>query len=144
MCRLKVLGELPALAIVDFSECGGGDADGLSQFIDNMLKFGVVWHKTCKNSVDNQKVLRAEKKRKSDSTEGKHSPVKTRKKSEQTERDSLLCFFCDEVIKEGLRKAATFDLDKKVREAAKMIGDRRLLRKLSEGDMVAIDAVYHV
>ena len=42
-----------------------------------------------------------------------------------------------------LRKASTLGLDKRVRDRAQMLGDKRLLRKISSGDMVAIDAVYH-
>ena len=45
--------------------------------------------------------------------------------------------------RQELRKASTLGLDKKVRDCAQMLGDKRLLRKLSSGDMVAIDAVYH-
>eukprot|EP00112_Aurelia_sp_Birch-Aquarium-sp1_P005412 Seg1614.17 transcript_id=Seg1614.17/GoldUCD/mRNA.D3Y31 product="hypothetical protein" protein_id=Seg1614.17/GoldUCD/D3Y31 len=55
------------------------------------------------------------------------------------------CFFCG---KEGddskkLHKAATFQIDQQVRRAAALVKDTELLGKLSAGDMVALDAVYH-
>ena len=78
------------------------------------------------------------------------SPVKTRRLSGESSTSlykpiaTPVCFFCDEVgNKPELRKASTLVLDKRVRDCAKMLGDKRLLCKLSSGDMVAIDAVYH-
>ena len=45
--------------------------------------------------------------------------------------------------KQELGKASTLGLEKRIRECAYLIGDKRLLCKLSLGDMVAIDAIYH-
>ena len=45
--------------------------------------------------------------------------------------------------KQELRKASTLGLEKRVRDCAYLIGDKRLLCKLSLDDMVAIDAIYH-
>ena len=42
-----------------------------------------------------------------------------------------------------MRVAATYDLDEKVRKCAIDLGDSKLLSKLAEGDVIAIDAVYH-
>ena len=54
------------------------------------------------------------------------------------------CIFCSEVgNRKELRRAATLGLDRKVRECARLVGDKDLLAKLAAGDMVAIDAVYH-
>ena len=52
------------------------------------------------------------------------------------------CFFCGKELGQ-LRKACTFRLDKKVRECAKVLQDSDLLAKLSCGDMMAQDALYH-
>ena len=78
------------------------------------------------------------------------SPVKSRRLSDESSTSlykslaTTVCFFCDEVgNKQNLRKAATLGLDKRVRDCAQMLGDKRLLCKLSSGGMVAIDAVYH-
>ena len=59
------------------------------------------------------------------------------------ENDDLLCFFCGKGKPQNLRRASTFKLDKKVRECAMTLQDFDLLAKLSEGDMIAQDAMYH-
>ena len=78
------------------------------------------------------------------------SPVKSRHLSGESSTSlykplaTPVCLFCDEVgNKQNLRKASTLGMGKRVRECAQMIGDKLLLCKLSSGDMVAIDAVYH-
>ena len=52
------------------------------------------------------------------------------------------CFFCEETSGE-LHRASTFNLDRNVRESAHILNDTFLLGKLSAGDMVALDAMYH-
>ena len=55
------------------------------------------------------------------------------------------CLFCDKPAgDEQFRKCETLELDLKVRKYATTIGDADLLRKLSVGDLVAIDACYHL
>ena len=55
-----------------------------------------------------------------------------------------ICFFCRQAAgNEGLREAATFKLDHRVRAAATLLQDTELLGQLSAGDMVAIEAKYH-
>ena len=53
-----------------------------------------------------------------------------------------MCFFCEK-ISNDLHEAATFQIDEHVRKCAAVIGDMKLLSKLSAGDMVAIEARYH-
>ena len=59
------------------------------------------------------------------------------------ENDDLLCFFCGKRKSQNLRKASTFKTDKKVRKCSMAVQDFDLLAKLSEGDMIAQDAMYH-
>ncbi len=55
------------------------------------------------------------------------------------------CFFCDAGSESGdLRKASIFRLHKRVKQCAEILNDSMLLGKLSAGDMMAQDAVYHV
>lgn len=159
---LRSLDELPSFVHVDelvnidvFSESnigGGGSAcvelnTYSNECVQMMVTHGVLWHKSCKNAVDNQKVERA-KRRCEDEPENTHdvaSPVKARRKS-HVAPSSDLCFFCEQTIScsKSSRRASTLGLDKNVREAAIATGDRKLLGKLSGGDMVARDAVYHL
>ena len=56
------------------------------------------------------------------------------------------CFFCEQDLTQAVkykRVAATFALDKRVRQYATDLGDSRLLTKLAGGDMVATEAEYH-
>ena len=129
----------------------GGDVDHI---IERMENNGAVWHKSCRNKVDNQKVIRA--KRKHDETIVSSS-IKTRTISSESETmstgshgddDIKTCIFCGEVgeIKRrgSFHKAATFGLHSKVCKCAETLGDRKLISKLSAGDMIAIDAEYHL
>ena len=52
------------------------------------------------------------------------------------------CFFCGQ-SNETLHKASTFDIDERVRKCALVLQDTLLLAKLSAGDMISQDAVYH-
>ncbi|KAG0715668.1 hypothetical protein GWK47_011424 [Chionoecetes opilio] len=55
-----------------------------------------------------------------------------------------ICFFCNKPAGTAdLHEAATKELDKNVRRCATELGDTELLAKLSEGDMIAIEAKYH-
>ena len=50
--------------------------------------------------------------------------------------------FCEE--SDGyLRIARTFDIDQRVREGALLLSDEKLMAKLSESDIHAIEAKYH-
>lgn len=149
--ELKDLDELPDFVFVnDISVWAGCDSTGSTQdIVQLMMSNKVVWHKSCRNAVDNQKIQRARKKH-----QESFSPVKTRRMnsgaksitqaSTSIKTEDTPCFFCDEVgNKKELRKAATLGLDKKVRDCAQALGDKHLLSKLSAGDMIAVDAVYH-
>ena len=55
---------------------------------------------------------------------------------------SSSCFFCDKDIEEGKRhRVSTIALDKRIR--ANEMSDTKLIAKLSEGDMISKDAIYH-
>ena len=61
--------------VVDHISGGGGAKD----IVQLMMSNQVVWHKSCRNAIDNQKVERARKRKKQD--EESVSPVKTRRTS---------------------------------------------------------------
>lgn len=105
-----------------------------------------VWHRTCKNKIDNQKVERASKaaEKHKCNMEDNHSPVKTRKMVGHTLEKTQCCFFCGADESSGkLFSVRTFSVDKNVRDYAEALRDRFLLGKLSEGDLHALDARYH-
>ena len=57
--------------------------------------------------------------------------------------DELAWFFCDDTTG-NLTKVETVSLDSHVRQIAEVLRDTKLLAKLSGGNMVAIDAQYHL
>ena len=57
--------------------------------------------------------------------------------------DELALFLCDDTTG-NLTKVETVSLDSHVRQIAEVLRDTKLLAKLSGGDMVAIDAQYHL
>ena len=103
------------------------------------------WNQTCRSKLDTQKLQRAQKRKESDVLQA--SPVKTRRsiESKSQSEPELSCIFCeDEAGPAGFHKASTFDLDFKVKKCTTDLQDRKLLSKLAGGDMVAIDAHYHM
>ena len=115
---------------------------------NTLLKNKASWHKSCKDKVNSTKLKRAQKRRKQEDATS-HSPVKTRRTSlvgegRPNENESK-CFFCNNVAgPSGLHKASTFEIDRSVRESAIKLKDTDLLAKLAGGDMVAIEAKYHL
>ena len=78
MKELKDLGELPECVLDIFGD-GDGDGGALgdgNNLVHLMQVNHVVWHKSCRNSIDNKKVERARKRKKDEELV---SPVKTRR-----------------------------------------------------------------
>lgn len=115
-------------------------------FLEKKAKF----HKTCKLKVSDLKLERLVKRinnlKEEVESEDKQSDIVEKRKSDRfnpSDRETkLVCFFCNN--EEGnLHKASTFKLHCRVHHYAKLLDDAELLSKLSEGDMIAQDAVYH-
>ena len=92
-------------------------------------------------------------------TESKFSPVKKRlRRSEESSsrrnddeehkapRFERRCFICDEVGDKTWesRKAMTFNLNHRVLQAATLTNNESLKRKFLDGDIIALDAEYHL
>ena len=159
LLELRNLTKLPSSVIEDDLICNNEP----SIIAEEMFKNKAVWHHTCRSSADEQKVKRArveQKKRHADAESSLASPVKTRRSlansSCPTTGDGLSstdllqtdpCFICSERGEQrwgGCHRAATLGIHEKVWSCAQALQDRVLLAKLSAGDMVAIDAVYHL
>ena len=128
-----------------------------------LCKKNAVWHTLCRSKHDKQKVERAQKKYTKCETREAANPssVKTRRSctnkdvkescndspSNDVNPDEEPCLICGEKGERrwgGCHKAATLGIHEKVWAAAKILQETILLAKLSAGDMVAIDAVYHL
>ena len=155
ICDLSEYGDLPRFVIVEDLLSGSGDGVDTSSRIVQLMKMNkVVWHKNCRSAVNQQKVDRA--KRKSEVSVQCQSPIKTKQQSSFRENEpgpstenndslGIKCFFCEKAGDEkDLRKASTLGLDEKGHDAARRAGDVRLQAKLSKGDMIVLEAVYHL
>ena len=119
------------------------DGTGISQ---TLHKNNARWHKSCYLAYCPQKLERAIKRRNEDEGTDCASPVKTRRSiGPLPSSNKDICFFCEEpsTKKNKLIKAVTDNIDIQVRGYVKAIGDRKLETKLADGDMHAIDAMYH-
>jgi len=59
-----------------------------------------------------------------------------------TSKAKKSCFFCGSSL-ETLHEASTFNIDTVVRECAHQLQDKVLIAKLSAGDMISQETVYH-
>ena len=110
------------------------------------------WHKNCYLRFNSTELNRARKRNSSAamlSDEGVSSSVCKHTRSSTplpTTSEEKLCFFCDQraAQKDPLHKASSFGMNSRVRRCALALQDHALIAKLSAGDMIAIDAMYHL
>jgi hypothetical protein len=121
--------------------------DGSNGIEETLTRHKAKWHKTYYILCNATKVERARKSIQQTST---LSPVKHHLRSKSAPPCPMqtpdpfqpACLFCDGT-NGNLHKAETMSLDARVRGMALDLRDSKLLAKLSTGDMIAIEAVYH-
>ncbi|XP_076031372.1 uncharacterized protein LOC143019540 isoform X1 [Oratosquilla oratoria] len=112
-----------------------------------MVANSAVYHKTCQLRYNRTKLQRAEK-RKRVTVDDSHNtgackPIRSLSVSTGNSGPPS-CFFCEQPAgSERLHEAVTFTIDRHVRDCATLLEDSTLLRKLSAGDMVALECKYH-
>lgn len=142
LIKFSELGELPGSFHLERLDDGHGIEAA-------MVAHGAQYHQTCRLQYNNTKLQRAQKralKKEGQSDEEQSVCKRTRahSRSSSTEKVPETCFFCGQPAgANSLRKAATFQMDRRVRACATLLGDTELLGRLSGGDMVALDAQYH-
>lgn len=104
------------------------------------------WHDLCRLECNITKLQRAEKRKRPIEDVGDVSKKFTRQSLGETSTSTETCFFCGKPAPDGgsLCTASTFGVDVHVRQCALKLQDKRLLAKLSAGDLIAQDAQYHV
>ena len=112
-----------------------------------VLRFrNVKYHKSCRSKFDSCHVSkRMENKTKRTFQEvASERPVSTRSSYKSANFKENVCFFCDlEDREENLHTARTFQLNENVKYTAIETGNKKIMTKFSEGDMVETEAVYH-
>ena len=111
---------------------------------ETLMIHSAKWHKTCSLKFNKQALQRVSRKQtKQRSQNAGTSGVQTRSAFSHTIALDL-CFFCNEPAgTTNLHEASTHKLDMKVRRCALQLEDRKLLGKLSAGDMIALETKYH-
>ena len=56
----------------------------------------------------------------------------------------IICFFCEKDVIGSDRNAMTKDLYERLNDCAEVLEDKKLIAKLSAGDLVAQEAKYHL
>ena len=113
-----------------------------------------VFHKSCIARYNKQKLNRKRKREESNedvsNSESNALSVENTLSSRTTRRSfevknfTQSCFFCGlNDDKKELHECRTLEIHKRVKKFATELCDSKLLAKLSEGDMVAIEAKYH-
>ena len=122
------------------------DGDGLEKtFTQRKAKF----HKTCRLKFNQPELKRAAKRKmcvKDEVTDIGAQETFTWQKASRASNPVNKCFFCEQPASDALllHKVSTFGLDSRVRQFAINLQDQHLLAKLSEGDLIATEAEYHV
>ena len=143
LVKFSELGELPGSFHLERLDDGHGIEAA-------MAAHGAKFHQTCRLQYNNTKLQRAKKralKKEGESDEEQAACKHTRSHSRSLSTEMKVtetCFFCEQPAgADSLRKAATFQMDRRVRACATLLGDTELLGRLSGGDMTALDAHYH-
>lgn len=112
--------------------------------IDSLVKNRAKWHKSCYLKFNTTKLQRAQK-----NSKGKRRcldpPVEERKSKRHRSSTSLqaACIFCDDESGQ-LHNCSTMGLDQELRQIATELQDASLLSRISGGDLIAIEAKYHI
>ena len=100
------------------------------------------WHKSCRLKFSTSKLEKAKErqsaKRKRETEEEESGQVR------QASKNNKVCIFCKKDSDEILHDFTSMAVDKKIRDMAKELEDFELLSRISGGDLVAIEAQYHI
>jgi len=116
----------------------------------SLLKNKAVFHKSCSLRLNNTKLERVRKQH-ATKNDAMFESVYTRSQNKDSSTEfEHRCFFCGEqdpartTPSKGLRTVSTLALDANIKQCASQLGDKHLLTKLANRDLVAVKAKYHV
>ncbi|MGH0137981.1 UNVERIFIED_CONTAM: hypothetical protein FKN15_068919 [Acipenser sinensis] len=137
LSQFQELGHMP----MDIDPERLNDGDGMEA---TMMTDLAGWHKTCRLKF-NQRKLELQRKSREERKAGTSSAVHTLSKHGNIDLTEPICFLCDEPAgSAGLYQASTNDIDLKFQRCAMELQDTALLAKLAPGDMIALEAKYHL
>lgn len=154
--EFEKLGRLPPHLVLARIDEGNGLFDALKA---NSAR----WHKSCRNlfstrelshkTAELQKRSATEDVAAGDDTETDDFSAAVKRRCTRSEfvadnplrAEIPVYFFCDlPAGQQALHAVSTFDVNARVKECASVLCDNRLLAKLAIGDMIALEAKYHV
>ncbi len=128
------LGSLPTSVIQKFNEEHNAEI-----FLKNEAK----WYKTCHLKFAPSKLLRLQKRKLSCESVSEQHQRKSKRQKTSCNPDQESCIFCSEVSG-TLHNCATMRLDHDIRKMATELQDSLLLARISGGDLITIEAKYHL
>lgn len=130
--EFKKIGALPVA--VDYGSEGTPE-----NFVSNKAS----WHRSCHQKFNKSKLERQiTKKRKNEKSS--EEPEVRRSKRDLSFDIKTVCIFCEDATSHKLHAFTTFSAEQSLREMATMMQDTKLLAKMSGGDLVALEAKYHL
>jgi len=142
LVKFSELGELPGSFHLERLDDGHGIEAA-------MVAHVAKYHQTCRLQYNNTKLQRAEKNAlKKEGVREEERPAckltRLHSRSSSTQKVPETCFFREQPAgADSPRKASTFQMDRRVRDCATLLGDAELLVPLSGGDMIVLGAQYH-
>ena len=153
--NLKAFQQINALPTLLSSHCE--KYESFEKLCAIFLEKKAMFHKSCMSVYNKQKFERKRKipqaksldpsfhNEEDSESEVFDSEAKRRstRRSEEKPTHSEKCFFCGEFSKD-IHRCQTLELNQKVRDITTEMGDNQMLAKLSQGDIVAVDAKYYL
>ena len=106
------------------------------------------FHKSCRLEYSKPRLERVQKRKNSESSTASVEKKPRREqmpRQQNTNKDELFCLFCEKPAStsDPLHEAMTKVIGERVKRCATKLLDKKLLAKVSSGDLVASDAKYH-
>ena len=108
---------------------------------EDLLRNNAKWHQSCHLKFSLAKLKKAQKRKKPTADDG-DSLSKSSKRRKVTGSDEK-CVFCDETVG-VLHSFSTIEADRNLHRIVTDLQDFELLAKISGGDLIAIEAKYHM
>uniref|UniRef100_UPI00358EDFCA uncharacterized protein n=1 Tax=Myxine glutinosa TaxID=7769 RepID=UPI00358EDFCA len=107
---------------------------------DSFASHAASWHKSCHLKFSNSKIERARKRKMKDSSDAvSKKPIKRRS------FDVEKCIFCEKGKEEdALHEVSTLEADNNIREMITELNDTKLMTRIVGGDLIALEAKYHL
>jgi hypothetical protein len=120
-----------------FALLGHDNLEQFSGITDQLLvSHRAKWHDKCRQKYTADKLVRATQKK-------QFAPPQVAR-ARRTSFLSMECIFCEKKTSEKLRSMETLEMDGRLKLMSRDLKDDKLMARLSEGDVIALEAKYHL